>query len=131
MGVGVYPVLNGDKIEYSTDGKMLAKILDDTAKFRADELGFEPLMNFFGFDPEIVADEIDFQFDEEIVENWFSAEDGLASVNSLFKDLSENPFVYSIDSKTTESALDDLKELKKVLEQAKAKQLTWYLAIDI
>ena len=132
MGVSVYPVLEKEieGVGYLTDGKMLAKILDDEARARATELGVEPLMNFFGFDPEILFEEFDLQTAEELKERWFSAEDGLKSVNALIQDLTENPKLYSIDSKISTGAVEDLKVMRKVLEEANSSRLKWYLAID-
>src|SRR5687767_5626056 len=101
MGVCVYPVLEReiDGVRYETDGKMLAKILDDAADRRAAEIGIAPLMNFFGFDPEVLFEEFDVPESEEITERWFSAGDGLKAVADLIEDLSENPTFYWSDAK--------------------------------
>jgi hypothetical protein len=132
MGVCVYPVLEReiDGVEYKTDGKMLAKILDDNAERRAAEIGIEPLMNFFGFDPEMMFDEFDVPESEALTERWFSADDGLKAVENLIEDLSENSKLYAAGAKITNYAIEDLKEMQKVLRAASDRNLKWYLAID-
>ena len=132
MGVCVYPVLEReiDGVRYETDGKMLAKILHETADRRAAEIGITPLMSFFGFDPEVLFEEFDVPESDEIKERWFSADDGLQAIADLIEDLSENPKLYAADAKITDYAIEDLKELQKVLRAAGEKNVKWYLAID-
>lgn len=132
MGVCVYPVLEREieGARYETDGKMLAKILDEAAQRRARQLGIEPLMNFFGLDPEVLFEEFDVPESEEIKERWFSSQAGLKAVENLIKDLSQNPKLYSADEKITTYAIEDLKEMQKVLQAASDRNVKWYLAID-
>lgn len=132
MGVCVYPVLEREieGVRYETDGKMLAKILDEASDRRAAEIGIAPLMNFFGFDPEALFEEFDVPESDAVKERWFSSKDGLKAVTGLIEDLSENPQLYAPDAKITDYAIEDLKELQKVLRAAGDRNLKWYLAID-
>jgi hypothetical protein len=130
MGVAFFPVLEKqiDGLDLSFCGKMLAKLGDNVVQKRAELSGFEPLMNFFGFD--IHLEEFDIDTAEEAKENWFSSDEGLKSSDTMLKDLRENPKEYLLTENELSGAIKDLERLSEILYEAKKHQVKWYLAID-
>jgi hypothetical protein len=131
MGVAFFPVLEKqiDGLDLSFCGKMLAKLDDNVVQKRAELSGFEPLMNFFGFDRHFV-EEFDIDTAEETKENWFSSDEGLKSSGTMLKDLRENPKEYLLTENELSGAIKDLERLSEILYEAKKCQVKWYLAID-
>ncbi|HEY8558784.1 MAG TPA: hypothetical protein VIL74_00165 [Pyrinomonadaceae bacterium] len=142
MGVGIYPVTESEiaAAAYGSDGKMLAAILD-AADRRAASLGVAPLMSFFGFDPGAVSEEFDIETGEPPTEKWFSAAEGLTTIEALIRDVKENREFYfpsavsersvqKLSAPTMDGAVEDLKAMRKVLQAASRENLKWYLAID-
>jgi hypothetical protein len=132
MGVAFFPVLEREVegLDLSFGGKMLARLGDKQVEKRADLLGFEPLMNFFGFDKDFLFEEFGRETDLDLTEKWFSAEKGLESVKALLEDLTKNPQEYLLTQNEYLGAVDDLKRLWEILEEARRSQVKWYLAID-
>jgi hypothetical protein len=131
MGVAFFPVLEREieGLDISFDGKMLARLIDKEVEKRAVLLGFEPLMNFFGPDPEML-EEFDLEADTEMTEKWFAADAGLKSVTGLRRDLEANPGEYSLTERERPGAVEDLKRLGEILAEAARHGGRWYLAID-
>jgi hypothetical protein len=131
MGVAFFPVLEREieGLDISFDGKMLARLIDKEVERRALLLGFEPIMNFFGYDPEWL-EEFDVEANSETTEKWFAAEDGLKSVTGLRRDLEGNPGEYSLTERERLGAIEDSKRLAEILDEAARLGVRWYLAID-
>ena len=64
----------------------------------------------------------DLALDQLPTEKWFSADDGLKTINGLL-DEAEN---HKLDARL----VADLRELKSVLEKAKQNGVGWHLAVD-
>ena len=59
-------------------------------------------------------------------EKWFAPEDGISLVDALVAAIGQHPEIIP----APEKIVDDLKDYKNVLEQAKAINAKWHLAID-
>jgi len=112
------------------NGKSLAKH-NDKLEQMARELGVTPLMSFFSISKEellAVEEEFGIDLSEEAKsrnqEKWFSADEGLRTVNALLKNLNKSKLV---DAPRIEA---DLREFLRVLELAKANGIRWHLAVD-
>lgn len=111
--------------DHAVNGKALAKSskrLDSIAK----EKSLPTLMNFFS----ISADELAGFAGEHGVslrqpppsEKWFSADDGLKTVNGLIDAVARE----KLDARI----IADLQEFKTVLEAARRNGVAWHLAVD-
>ncbi len=121
-----------EKVDFDTfvNGKALSKVIDELDKVAA-ELGAQPLMSFFSMEPDEALSFLeDHDVELESIEvpevQWFSAREGLATVRSLLEFLQQNVDVVA----NRESVVSDLQEFEKVLSQADAGNIRWYLAID-
>jgi hypothetical protein len=108
----------------SVNGKAVAKagaILDTLAKKK----GVPTLMSFFSASPEELAgfaEDHGVKLEQQPPEKWFSAEDGLGTVNSIIEKRENS----RLDART----ISDLREFQKVLEVAKQHAVGWHLAVD-
>jgi hypothetical protein len=107
----------------SVNGKAVAKagaILDTLAKKK----GVPTLMSFFSASPELAgfAEDHGVKLEQQPPEKWFSAEDGLGTVNSIIEEGEKR----QLDTRT----IADLREFQKVLEVAKQNGVGWHLAVD-
>jgi hypothetical protein len=132
MSVAMFPVLEKEieGLDISFCGKMLARLSPQQIEKQAKLLGFEPLMNFFGFDDDLIFEEFEIESNLDLKEKWFSADEGLKSVNALLKDLEKNPNEYLLTQNELLGAIEDLQRLGEILDGARKHQVNWYLAID-
>jgi hypothetical protein len=105
------------------DGKMLNKAEKHLAK-AAKRLGVRPLMDFFSTSVDEAADLLG----EDVAgidippAQWFSAEEGLRTVDGLLAEADNSPEL--------RSAKDDLLGCQRVLREAQKHGVRWHLAID-
>jgi len=126
MGAALYIILERTIPDCDTmiDGKMLSQAEQQLAK-AATRLCVRPLMEFFS----ISADEAgDLLGDDDVgidipAAQWFSAEEGLRTVDALLAETDIDP-----DLKT---AKGDLVACQRVLQEAQKHGVRWHFAIDI
>lgn len=111
--------------DHAVNGKALAKSSEQLDSI-ANEKSLPTLMSFFS----ISADELTDFADEHGVslkqpppsEKWFSADDGLKTVNGLIDAAGRD----KLDARI----IADLQEFKAVLETARQNGVGWHLAVD-
>ncbi len=117
---GFDPGVNGKALGRSTTLDRLAK-----------QAGVKSLMEFFSQDPEEAAafledQGVEYPTDELPAEQWFTPEEGLATVRGLLGHLAGQP-----DSIREAAALaDDLREFEAVLSRLAVEGVRWHLAVD-
>ncbi len=124
MGAALYIALETilPGIDTMIDGKMLIKAEKQLAK-AAKRLGVRPLMDYFS----VSADEAADLLGDEVAgidipaAQWFSAEEGLATVDELLAAGDASP--------EFRAARDDLLECQRVLREAQKHGVRWHLAI--
>jgi hypothetical protein len=120
-GKGFDPTLDGKAIGHANQ-KAMTKLCK-TLKVR-------PLEDFVSQDlielAEFLEDEGVDAPDNLTAEEWFTAEEGLATVRALRQHLDENPKAL----KDSAAICADLAEYERVLEQIKKKKVQWHLAVD-
>jgi hypothetical protein len=125
MGAALYIALEKKIPDVDTmiDGKMLSKAEKDLAK-AAKRLGVRPLMEFFSTSTDEAADLLgdDVAGIEIPAAQWFSAEEGLKTVDVLLAEVDSSP-----DLRPTK---DDLLGCQRVLREAQKHGVRWHLAID-
>jgi hypothetical protein len=125
MGTALYIALEKKIPDVDTmiDGKMLSKAEKHLAK-AAECLGVRPLMDFFSTSADEAADLLgeDVAGIDIPVAQWFSAEDGLRTVDALFAEAATSPEL--------RAAKDDLLGCQRVLREAQKHGVRWHLAID-
>jgi hypothetical protein len=125
MGAALYIALEKEipGVDAIIDGKMLSraeKHLAETAK----RLRVRPLMEFFSVSPDEAAGLLEGEgADVEIpAEQWFSAEEGLRTVQAL---------LHKVDSSSeSKAAKDDLLGCERVFQEAQKRGVKWHLAVD-
>jgi hypothetical protein len=125
MGTAYYIALEETIPDVDTviDGKMLSKAESDLAE-AATRIGVRPLMEFFSTSADEAAD----LFGDDIAgidipaAQWFSAEEGLRSVDALLREAEVNP--------NLKPAKEDLLACQRVLREAQKHGVRWRLAID-
>jgi hypothetical protein len=111
------------------NGNHLSKNSDELGRI-AKQRGVRPLMDFFivsGKELSSLAEEYSPKLDKitkQHQENWFTAEQGLQTVNTLLQNLASSK-LEPLDRIKTE-----LQEFARVLEIAKANGLRWHLGVD-
>ncbi|MDQ3059091.1 MAG: hypothetical protein M3R45_06145 [Pseudomonadota bacterium] len=143
MSVSYYIVLDNKEPGFDTfvNGKAVARASEKLDEI-CDQAGLPRLDSFAGQSCEELAEMLGDGFDEEMDEEgdeednpvereysdekWFAPEDGISLVDALIAAIGQHPEIIS----TPEEIVDDLKEYKNVLEQAKAIHAKWHLAID-
>ncbi len=99
----------------------------------AQRQAVKPLMEFFSQNPEttlkILRSEgvpVKKQTQKTLPEQWFEAKEGLETIQTLLKWVTENPERI----KNHEALITELKDLKRVLERADAEGIRWHLDVD-
>lgn len=111
------------------NGNFMSKHSDALDKL-AKQLGVGPLLSFFSISPEEIASVVEVESvnslkgNPKYAEKWFTAEDGLRTVNMLLENL---PGSGIGDPDRVEA---NLREFAQVLELAKTNGTRWHLAID-
>ena len=125
MSAALYIVLEKriPDVDTMVDGKMLSKSEKHLAA-AANRLGVRALMEFFSTSADEAADLLgDDVADIDIPPaKWFSAEEGLKTVDVLLGEADVNPDL--------KAAKDDLLECQRVLREAQKHGVRWHLAID-
>ena len=116
--------------DHRVNGKFLARA-GDVLEALAKKSGVVPLMAFSSAAPDELAG---FAEDQGLnvedtpmklpQEKWFSAEEGLKTVNALKQAVTQQ------DIEGASKIMQDLTEFENVLEIARANQIDWHLAID-
>lgn len=128
MGIAYYIVLEKDipGKNISVDGKSLAQE-EEKLKEIAHILGVKDLMSFFSVHPCEIEDFFDEYGDMEIPETeWFSPDEGLATVRTLLNYIEIKPHSFI----NNERLSDDLKNFEEILLDAQKYNLKWHLAVD-
>ncbi len=93
----------------------------------------KPLMGFFSQNPETTLEilrsegvPVKKQKQRNLPEQWFEAREGLATVQTLLKWVTENPERI----KNYEALITELKDFERVLERAQAAGVRWHLDVD-
>ena len=126
MSVAWYVILERDipGFDQAVNGKAVAKVgdlLDSVAK----EKNLPTLMSFFSISPDELtgfASDHGVSLNQPPPEKWFSADDGLKTINGLHD--------YAENQKLDARVVTDLQEFKNVLETAKRNGVAWHLAVD-
>jgi predicted RNase H-like HicB family nuclease len=112
----------------SVCGKALSRAQDQLDRI-ATKLGLTPLEKFIS----VGEEEFDMALGDEIPEDievpeykWFSAKDGLKTVQGLLKYLGENPSALA----EAERVMDDLESAERVLQAAVKKKVRFHFGID-
>lgn len=110
--------------DHGVNGKSLArKSLDQLAA----KTGVKPLMHFFSASAEDVGDFLDeanIDPAATMVEQWYSADEGLKTIQELIAALDAERMGRQAD------VIADLKEFEAVLERAQRDGVRWHLAVD-
>ena len=110
--------------DHFVNGKAVAKAgdrLDSLAK----EKGLPTLMSFFSISAEALttfAEDHGVSLKQSPPRRWFSADDGLKTVNGLIDEAEKQ----ALDARV----IADLREFQTVLKMAKQNDLAWHLAVD-
>jgi len=113
---GFDPFVNGKALGHSEN--RLAEI--------AGRLGVRPLMEFFSINPDESREFLNSEGLSDIEvpeEQWFSAEDGLHTVQTILGEVENITDLEAVKA--------DLLEFESVLQQAQAKGIRWHLAVDL
>jgi hypothetical protein len=125
MGAALYIALeeNIPDIDTIIDGKMLSKAEKHLAK-TAQRLGVRPLMEFFSTSADEAADLLgeDVAGIDIPAAQWFSAEEGLKTVDALLLEVDNSPEL--------RGAKEDLLKCQHILQEAQKHGVRWHLAID-
>ncbi len=125
MGAALYIALEKEIPGTDTmiDGKMLSRAEKHLAK-AAKRLGVRPLMEFFSAGAGEAADLLgeDVAGIEIPDTQWFSAEEGLRTVDALLSEADASPDL--------RAAKDDLLGCQRLLREALKHGVRWHLAID-
>lgn len=125
MGAALYIVLekNIPGLDTMIDGKMLNKLEEDLAE-AAERRGVRPLMEFFSTDADEASDLLgeDIEGIEIPPAQWFSADDGLKTVDALLAEVAA-PSELS-------AAREDLLGCQRVLRDAQKNGVRWRFALD-
>jgi hypothetical protein len=106
------------------NGKFVAREVE-TLNQLALQLEVTPFDGFLSLD-ESLAEEFDIDASNAPVNVWFTAEQGLETIDALIKHLEQHPKAV----KNVKGILGDLQEYQTVLNQVKAKGLRWHFEID-
>ena len=126
LSVAWYIVLERETpgFDHSVNGKAVAKASAQLDSF-AKEKVLPPLMSFFSISPEELAgfaEDHGVSLEQSPSEKWFSADDGLKTVNGLIDGAEK----HKLDARV----IADLREFQTVLEVAKQHDIGWHLAVD-
>jgi hypothetical protein len=118
-----YIVLEGEHPLPDVDGKGLARAWDALEPL-CDLLGVASLMSFFSMS-EATQRHFDFEEAHLLQEEWFSATEGLKTVQSLLAYLQDHE-VAGVSSNT----ITDLQNFERALALAEQEDVRWHLSID-
>ena len=125
MGAALYIALENkiSGLDTIIDGKMLNRAEKQLAEV-AQRLGVRPLMDFFSTSADEAADLLgdDVAGIEIPAAEWFSAEEGLKTIDALLAEVDASPEL--------RAAKDDILGCQRVLREAQKRGLRWHLAID-
>jgi len=110
--------------DHVVNGNAVARA-DDQLDALADEKGLPTVMSFFSVSPEELAGfagDHGVSLKKPVPEKWFSADDGLKTVNGLIDAAARE----KVDARI----IADLQEFKTVLETAGQNGVGWHLAVD-
>jgi hypothetical protein len=111
-------------LDHSVNGKAVAKA-SAQLDFFAKEKGLPLLMKFFSISPEELAGfakDHGVSLEQPPPQQWFSADDGLTTVNGLIDGAEK----HKLDARV----IADLREFQTVLEAAKKHDVRWHLVVD-
>jgi hypothetical protein len=126
LSVAWYIVLEREipGFDHTVNGKAMAKASAQLDSF-AKEKGLPLLMNFFSMSPDELAgfaEDHGASLEQPPPQKWFSADDGLQTVNGLIDGADK----HKLDARV----IADLREFQTVLEVAKKLDVRWHLAVD-
>ncbi len=130
----MYIVVQGDDPGFDTfvNGRSLARHEDALEKL-ALRLGVRPLIEFFSADENSMSLLIEEGAGNQEIMNrlpppqWYSAEDGLATVDALVDALEHEP--QQLGTEGVE-VLAELLEYRKVLRKTQDRRMRWHLAVS-
>ena len=111
-------------LDHFVNGKAVAKASDQLDSF-AKEKGLPTLMSFFSIAAEELtgfAEDHDVSLEQPPPPKWFSADDGLKTINGLIDEAEK----HALDARV----IADLREFQTVLKMAKQYDVAWHLAVD-
>jgi hypothetical protein len=117
------------KADLYVEGNFLSRNSEELDKL-AKQLDIKPLLGFFSISTTELSSLLETHWAEfakrnpDHAEKWFTAEDGLNTVNALLESLAGS----GLTDRDRIGA--ELREFARVLELAKANQIGWYLGID-
>jgi len=116
-------------VDIYVNGNFLSKHNDELGRM-AKQYGVRPLMDFFSISGEelsSLAEEHSPKLNKirkDHHENWFTAEEGLQTVNTLLQNLA------SLKLNQLDRIEAELQDFARVLELAKLNSLRWHLGVD-
>ncbi len=130
----MYIVVEGEDPGYNifVNGRALARHEDALEKL-ALRLGARPLIEFFSADENSLALLIEEGAGNQDLmrklppPQWYSAADGLSTVEGLVEELKRDPQQLGSEGRTV---LEELQEYREVLAKTEARQLRWHLAVS-
>jgi len=134
MGVALYIVAQKaiKGLDLTVNGKAVGRIDEQTLDTLCDALNVTSLVSFISQDPDELADimgedVIDVEGDDELPEEeWFAAQDGLATVRALIAHLGADLSVLA----DTAMIVEDLRDFERVLAALAEHGVKWHLAVD-
>jgi hypothetical protein len=134
MAASMYIVVEGVDPGFDTfvNGRSLARH-EDALERLALSLGVRPLIEFFSADENSMSLLIEEGAgNQELLRRlpppqWYSAEDGLITVDALLQALQDDPQQLGTEGK---QVLSELKEYSEVLEKARDREMRWHLAVS-
>ena len=134
MAASMYIVVEGEDPGYNifVNGRALARHEDALEKV-ALRIGARPLIEFFSADENSLALLIEEGAGNQDLmrklppPQWYSAADGLLTVQALVEQLERDPQQLGSEGRTV---LEELCEYREVLVKTRAKGLRWHLAVS-
>jgi hypothetical protein len=134
MAASMYIVVQGEDPGFDTfvNGRSLARH-EDALERLALRLGVRPLIEFFSADENSMSLLIEEGAGNRELLNrlpppqWYSAEDGLTTVEALVGALKHEPQQLGTEG---EQVLAELLEYKKVLQKTREREMKWHLAVS-
>ncbi len=134
MAASMYIVVEGEDPGYNifVNGRALARHEDALEKV-ALRIGARPLIEFFSADENSLALLIEEGAgNQELLRKlpppqWYSAADGLSTVQALVEELERDPQQLGSEGRTV---LEELREYREVLAKTESRALRWHLAVS-
>jgi hypothetical protein len=126
MGSALYIVSKEEVpgVDMIIDGKALAASEEELGAICA-RVGVKSLMDFFSQNPEELADLLGEEVPNAPSEEWFDANEGLATVRALLS------YLESGRESIAAAVIEDLRRCDQVLAQLDERKLPWHFALDI